>query len=101
MGNNRLVEWEDEYGLPQLSLLSEDMPDYQAKEGIPLSIDIQWLDYPEPLRTKLYLALWEQGLKTIEDYKQPDSLKKIRTAIQTLLKMDANDIRLAVINSGD
>lgn len=91
------IEWIDGDGLPRLSEVPDDAGIEDAPLGIPLSIDPEWLDYPEPFRRELYCALWEEGLKTVDDFNRTDTLTRINQVIRRLVKYDANDIRLAII----
>ena len=79
---SKVVKWEDEYGRKQASLLPDHAPDSDAPKGVPmLSVDVDELDIPEPLLTKLHNQL---VLRELWDW--PSVLKRGgRQALMTAL----------------
>lgn len=94
---SRTIEWVDAQGLPRLSVVPDDAGVDDAPLGIPVSYPPEYLPYPEPLRTRLYTALWEEGFKTVKDFARTDALEKIHQVVKRLNKLDANDIRQSVL----
>lgn len=97
----KIVEYEDEQGLPRLAELPADADDDEAPMGVPAGFDVVQLNYPEPFSTKIYEALWEMGFRTKEDFLDKDALTNIRRAVQNILRMEANEIRNTILNSLD
>jgi len=55
---SRIVNWVDDYGRQQASLLPDHAPDSDAPKGVPmLSVDVDELDLPEPFATRLHNQL--------------------------------------------
>lgn len=97
----KIIEWVDGDGLPRLSEIPHDAGIEDAPKGVPISIDPLWLPYAKPYRNRLYLALWEEGLRTEEDFQRTDSLGRILQVIKRVIKYDANDVRNAILRGVD
>lgn len=73
-------------------LVPEGTPDDEINKGVPLSIDLSFLDFPVQLEQTLRAALASQGLVEPKDFERPGVYKFMAEALKRTFKVTANEI---------
>lgn len=95
------IDTTDNAGRKKRVLIPDGAPISHADMGIPVSIDLTPLFPDNPaFAEKLQKALWERGLIEPNDFKQGSCEALVRSALQSVLKRDTNDI-VRYVTTGD
>lgn len=96
-----ILDYTDKAGYPR----RVEIPygDIDPTLGIPISVDWEALEFPEPLKLKLAHELFGRGLVSVHDFKQPQAIKQIFASLQAVLRIDATTIQnmLIGVNHGE
>lgn len=86
---SKIVNWEDEFGRQQASLLPDHVPDSEAPKGVNmLRIEVDELDLPEPAATRLHNQLVARRLWDWPAVKKRGGANVLFGALQAALKID-------------
>lgn len=87
----KISSYTDTNGHIKKVLLPDDVPDTDARLGIPLGLNLAGL-YPEPFASQLEDALIARNLNMPEDFEVDGIHTLVRQAIQQILRIDTHDV---------
>lgn len=76
----------------QYYLVPDNTPEDEITKGVPLSVDLSFLDFPVQLEQELRAALRKRGLVEPVDFEKPGNYQKTADALRDVLKVKANEI---------
>lgn len=75
-----------------LYLVPKDTPEDQIMEGVPLNVDLSFLNFPVQLEQTLRIELQKRGFVYPADFEKPGAYKHMADALREMFKVTANQV---------
>lgn len=73
-------------------IVPEGTPQSEVHKGIPVAVDLSFLNFPVEWELRFKSELKKRKLISPEDFEKPGAYKEVADALRALLKVSANDI---------